>query len=534
MKRLSYIIQIALLASCTVNQKTNDELAFSVTGKSEAIPSFQSGLRLLHNFQYGDAAEAFIEAQTIDPDFAMAYWGEAMSYNHTVWGSLDIDKARAALAKLGKTKEDRSTKAKSELEKDFIESIEILFGEETKKEREKKYSDFLSGMYDRYDNETEVAAFYALSLLGLKNGWSEMEDYNFRAEKIAKEILVRNPSHPGALHYLIHSDDHPEYASQALSAARNYAKVASYAGHALHMPSHIYLALGMWDDVVSSNEVSWQASLDRIEQKKLSNDNLDYHSHWWLSYGYLQQGRHKDAANVINKQVNLTNEAPSPAARFHLLMMKGHYLVETLDWQNEIANLEVETSDLAIGTRTVNNYLNGSKAFYLKDHGALDSLIKEIEDDIEEAKQWKLNSDDITVCGVTAFVDKVPSQKEIEISEILAGQLKGMRAWLTNDLTGAETVLLNTVKESGGYLVGPPKIIKPSQELLGEFYLAENKPEKAYDLFTEALKVAPNRILSLMGQLNALKKMGNTERANEVRAVINDMLRLSDAQKEKI
>jgi tetratricopeptide (TPR) repeat protein len=537
MKKISYIILTAFLTSCSTNQKTNNEtkdLQFNVAGKVEAMPSFQNGLRLLHNFEYVDAAEAFIEAQRIDPKFTMAYWGEAMTYNHTVWALLDIDKARGALNKLGKTKDERVAKASSQLEKDFITSIEILYGEGTKQEREKQYSKFLSQMHQDYEAETEVAAFYALSLLGLKSGWSEMEDYNFQAEKIARQILVSNPIHPGALHYLIHSDDHPEYAAQALAAARDYAKVASYAGHALHMPSHIYLALGMWPDVVRTNEISWQASVDRKNKKKLPNDELDYHSHWWLSYGYLQQGRFKDAEKIVNSQARLTNELASPDARFHLLRMKGHYLIETLDWKNQIANLEIQTDDLSLVIRSTNNYINASKAFYSKDSKSLNTLIEEMEKDIAKGKQWKSENENITVCGVTAFVDQIPSGGEISSSEILLGQLKGMSAWLKNDLANAEKLLLQVAEKSNGYLFGPPRIVKPTQELVGEFYLAINKPDEAYKQFQLALKVAPNRILSLKGQLDALKKIGDNQKFNELENNLNELLKFSDERNTKI
>jgi tetratricopeptide (TPR) repeat protein len=533
MKYSVYIITIIFLFSCSSKQKSNTgslELPFSVDGKNEAMPAFQNGLRLLHNFEYEDAAEAFIEAQTIDPDFTMAYWGEAMTHNHAVWGDLDIDKARNTLAKLGNTKEERVAKGKSKLEQDFITSLEILYGVETKKEREIKYSEYLSNMYSTYDGELEVGAFYALSLLGLKSMWTEMEDYNFKAEKIAREILAQNPVHPGALHYLIHSNDHPDYADKALAAARDYAKVASYAGHALHMPSHIYLALGMWDDVVNSNEVSWQSSLDRKEKKQLDNDALDYHAHVWLSYGYLQQGRYDDALQVINNQKTLTNELPSPRARYQLTMMKGHYLIETSDLNSEIASLEVKTDDLSFYIKNTNDYINATKAFYAKDTQALEGLISKMENDIAIGTQLKSDNESITVCGVTAYLEKIPTESDLNNGEIFLGQLKAMLAWVKNDAENAETLFKAVAQKSRGALVGPPEIIKPTQELFGEFYLALGKYELANEQFQEALKRAPNRILSLKGQLTALNKLGDKTKAEEIQNKLNLILKSSEQQ----
>jgi len=528
---------ITVLVSCASKNKTNNQttdLPFSIVGKTEAMPTFQNGLRLLHNFEYIDAAESFIEAQKIDPQFTMAYWGEAMTYNHPVWGDLDVDKARKALLKLGETKEQRIAKATTALEKDFISSIEILYGEGTKTEREKQYSEFLSQMYKKYNDETEVAAFYSLSLLGLKKVWTKMEDYNYEAEKIAKEILTKNPSHPGALHYMIHADDHPDFANKALSAANSYSKVASYAGHALHMPSHIYLALGMWNDVVSSNEVSWQASVDKKLKKNLDNDRLDYHAHLWLSYGYLQQGRYNDALNVIRNQQKLTTESTSPKSRFALLFMKAHYLIETLDWQSELSNLEVESKDLALASRTANNYVNGSKAFYLKRPEALEAIIKEVETDVSKTKQFKLENEKITVCGVTPFINKIPTQDELYCAENLLGQLQAMSAWLKNDNINAENIFQKIIKNSKGYLTGPPSDIKPVHELFGEFYLATNRPDKAYEQFESSLKNTPNRLLSLKGKLKAAKEMGNKEEIEEIQNGIDNQLKSTDTKIAKL
>jgi tetratricopeptide (TPR) repeat protein len=360
--------------------------------------------------------------------------------------------------------------------------------------------------------------------------WTEMEDYNFKAEKIAREILAQNPVHPGALHYLIHSNDHPDYADKALAAARDYAKVASYAGHALHMPSHIYLALGMWDDVVNSNEVSWQSSLDRKEKKQLDNDALDYHAHVWLSYGYLQQGRYDDALQVINNQKTLTNELPSPRARYQLTMMKGHYLIETSDLNSEIASLEVKTDDLSFYIKNTNDYINATKAFYAKDTQALEGLISKMENDIAIGTQLKSDNESITVCGVTAYLEKIPTESDLNNGEIFLGQLKAMLAWVKNDAENAETLFKAVAQKSQGALVGPPEIIKPTQELFGEFYLALGKHELANEQFQEALKRAPNRILSLKGQLTALNKLGDKTKAKEIQNKLNLILKSSEQQ----
>jgi len=222
---------------------------FVPTGNKEALPIFKKGLLLLHNFEYKDARKTFKEAQSIDPEMVMAYWGEAMTYNQPLWRVQKHEEGKSALAKIAPTPEERQVKTATALEKDLLAAVEILFSDEgEKKERDKQYNTFMEKLYKKYPKHNEVAAFYALSCLGAVKLGRDVAAYEKGAD-IAKGILVNNPDHPGALHYLIHSYDDPEHAPLALTAANRYSKVAAAAPHALHMPSHIYVAVGMWDEV---------------------------------------------------------------------------------------------------------------------------------------------------------------------------------------------------------------------------------------------------------------------------------------------
>lgn len=524
------------LLSCTPQQRTETKLTslpFDVTGSGEAMPSFQKGLLLLHNFAYDDATEAFLEAQTIDPGFVMAYWGEAMTYNHPVWGSLDLEKARAALQKLGGSPEIRIEKAKSDLEASFLKAVEILYGEGSKPDRDKQYSDYMKTMVERYPGSQEAAAFYALSLLGIKTGWGKWEEVNELAAGISEAILKENPTHPGALHYLIHSYDHPEHAKHAMSAANEYAKVASYAGHALHMPSHIYLALGMWDDVVRSNEISWQAGVDRKERKGLTNDDFDYHSHIWLEYGYLQQGRNADARQRFEKQVGFTKTLPSASARYALQQMKGYYLFETDEWKDEIADIYIETNDLSLNIRSITYLIDGAKAFHRNDEGSLNKVIQILETDLARATQLKSDNENISICGVKAFVNKIPSAAALKQTELISLELKGMLAWMKNNIVEAERLFLEAVTTGSGFSYGPPTIIKPSQELLAEFLLTNNRPHEALEQFEVSLKLAPNRLRSLKGQLQAARQTNNTQKADELEKRLEKILKTAKNDEKK-
>ena len=387
MKKLFILSIILIFTACTTNTSSDNakdstlgELFLEVTGESEALPSFKTGLLLLHSFEYKDAREAFEEAQLIDSSMAMAYWGEAMTYNHNLWGQQDFEKGVSVLEKMKMLNQFTGL---TDLESDLIKSIEILYAADKEKLlRDQEYADFMKTLYEKYAGNHEVASFYALSLLGSVPDGRDVEIYEKGAE-IVKKILEENPKHPGALHYLIHSYDDPGHAKFALDAAHEYAIVAPDASHALHMPSHIYVALGMWDEVVASNEHSYQASVDRMKRKDLDNNARGYHAYHWLEYGYLQQGKVDTAAQMVREIARLSEASPSKRSRAHVVLLKGTYLVETNDWDSDIAEIEVDISDLNISLRSQYRFLEGMKALKIGAISVMDSIVEGMNKDYE-------------------------------------------------------------------------------------------------------------------------------------------------------
>lgn len=478
----------------------------NATASGTARPYFERGLLLLHNFEYVDAAEQFVLAQQEDPGFILSYWGEAMTYDHPVWRNGDIEKSRAALAKIGATDAERTAMAKTPLEKDLVTGVGILFGDGSKVDRERAYAHHMADLYEKYPDNRDVAAFYALSLLATKDDWTQWEDNNVRAAEIAQRILEVDPDHPGALHYLIHADDHPLYASRGLDAADRYAKVASYAGHALHMPSHIYLALGMWDEVVHSNEVSWQAGVARKQRKELDNDALNYHAHWWLAYGYLQQGRFGRTRELIDNQVRYVSELPSGAAYFHLLQMKGHYLFNTNDWNGAVANIRIDESKLGAADRRTHNFLKGYRLFKLGKSDELASLIKTVDDELIKFRQLEnASQDDVAVCGV---MESKPMELK-SAGRYLSG-LKGLYAWMERDPVEAESHFIESLPAEGSVVIGPPAFLISPYEMYGHFLIEHNRPREALQQFEKALAASPNRYVALKGKLAAARRLKDT------------------------
>jgi hypothetical protein len=182
------------------------------------------------------------------------------------------------------------------------------------------------------------------------------------ASEITRKVLEKEPYHPGALHYFIHCNDNPTHAHLALQAAERYPKVAPYAQHALHMPSHIFAALGLWDGVVASNEASIGAAEERRKRKGLGVEGRAYHSIWWLEHAYLQQGRYKEALALVKEVEENASQSDNKFIRVNLVVMRAHYIVETRDWENDLLKRSVKIDDLSTGDQIISYFTDGYAA----------------------------------------------------------------------------------------------------------------------------------------------------------------------------
>jgi len=485
--------------SCQKNNPSGDQLGrvnITISGDEAALPHFEKGLLLLHSFEYRDASDEFLKAQEIDPFMSMAYWGEAMTYNHCLWQEQDYDRGVAALNRLKLLNNQHEI---SDLEKDFIRSAEILYDPEKPKNiRDEEYAAYLSKMHLKYPSNHEVASFYALALLGSVQEGRDDVIYG-KSAVVSKSVIEENPEHPGALHYLIHAYDDPYHAAMALDAADSYSKVAPDASHALHMPSHIFVALGMWDRVVASNEDSYQASLNRMERKKLSNDARGYHAYHWLEYGYLQQGRIDEARKLVEDMMKYVQETPSVRGRKHLIFLKGTFLVETNLWDDSIADIEVEINEINVAVRAQYRFLEGMKAYKRQDGSALEKLIEDIRLDYEE-EALLLQETDITIC--VDLDSESATRTNINESRIMEFQLRALKAWSDENNQEAEAWLKRSteLEDSLSYSYGPPFIQKPTHELYAEWLMTNNRMEEAIHQYDLTLERAVNRKMALEGR----------------------------------
>lgn len=478
-----------------------------VSGAEAAKPLFIEGLLLMHSFEYEDAAEKFAKAQKIDSTFVMAYWGEAMTKNHPLWRAQFTDDAQAILNKLATSKEERMQMAKTEFEKDMLEGAELLFGDGVKEDRDILYRDHMEKLTKKYPENHEVASFYALSLLGAVKGGRDYEVYG-KAADIAKGIMAENNHHPGALHYMIHSYDDPEHAFKALDAANSYSKVAPDAGHALHMPSHIYIALGMWDEVINSNVVSYQATVDRMKRKGLDNDALGYHAYKWTMYALMQKGEFEEARSYVETMKKNCYEKPSPRARTHFIQMRALYLNESEAWDDPLLQDTVSSEDLIVAVQAVQHFVDGAAAYQSKDKTALSNEINLLDQAIQKAKTEVIMKGG-KMCSGVAYYKQLPNQQDINRSQIVLDELLAMNALLENNETEAVAAMKRAVEleDKTSFAFGPPEVVKPSPELYGEFLLKKGDRQAAKVMFEKVLERAPNRRIT-KGHLEKMKALG--------------------------
>ncbi|WP_339812305.1 hypothetical protein [uncultured Imperialibacter sp.] len=518
---LTLSLFVLIAASCTQQSSSSEDtqlgdLHHSLSISDKASESFDQGLLLLHSFEYDDASEAFQKAIKADPDELMAHWGLAMTHYRALWGLQDVEAGRKVIQAVAETKEARMKKAENQLESDFWEGVEILYGEGELDERNKSYSDHMAEVYAANPDNQEVAAFYALGLMWA--GYTDQDNLNKSAE-VAAGIIAENPTHPGALHYMIHANDDPEYAQIALTAADKYATVAPDASHALHMPSHIYVALGMWDKVVSSNIASYQASLHRMEAKRLGGKERGYHAMAWLHYGYLQTGEYQKAADLLAEIIGYHQD--STASKSYLITMQNEQRIEAGYWPEGLTPQQVDYSKLGLSEKSAMHFFNSSLAFDKKDAAGLQVEIDGLNRQLSKASLL-VNDEGIAMCsaGPTRYA---PTKEGLKKTQVVIHQMEALLAQLKGDaaLTEGHLAKATQLESECSYDAGPPFIAYPSFEQYGDWLLAQNRPEEALAQFNQSLTNRKNRNKALRGKLAALEALGRTDEAKEVKAIIS-------------
>lgn len=498
-RRLSLVLAVYAGVVFTVSapqaQSELGTIEFPTSGSAAAQPAFLKGVLLLHSFEYEDAKESFQEAQKADPNFAMAYWGEAMTYNHAVWQQTAPDLAKAALARFAPTPEARLAKAPTPKEKDWVASLEHLYGSGEKLPRDLAYADAMRRMHEKYPTDDEVTSFYALALLGTSHKGRDLSIY-MRAAALVEHVYAKNPHHPGAAHYLIHSYDDPIHAPLGLRFADAYSKIAPAASHALHMPSHIYFALGMWDEAVAVNERSYQAADARVARKSLGVDDRGFHALLWTVYGYLQQGRLQEARGLLTQIDADAAKSGSVRTRSHLALARAAWVIETRKWTD--AKSPVQATGLGDDAVAADLFAIGFAALRSGNRPAANNALQAMAALAGEAP---LDAHAGHGAQPQTGLPSAGSGADKRVPAVMAQQLEA--ALLFTEGRREEALVLArqaaVVEDSLAFEFGPPVPVKPAHELVGEMLMDLRRPKEAMPEFEAALRRAPKRALSLLG-----------------------------------
>lgn len=293
----------------------------------EAQAAFERGLLLLHSFEYDDARDAFQEARQLEPfDFPMAAWGETMTHNRPIWQQQDRDEGRSALTRLGDFPNGYDDLEITERERHYLRTAhDLFFGEGDKQTRDDAFELAMAELAAAYPDDLDAQSLWALSILGTAHEGRDFATY-MRAAAILEEVFAQNPEHPGAAHYLIHAYDDAIHAPLGLRPALVYDKIAPDASHALHMPSHIYLALGMWDETADMNERSFEAARANSERRGEPLNNHGWHALYWRTYAEAQRGDRAEVERLLELASGLVTEDPSVLARTHYILIRAHAL----------------------------------------------------------------------------------------------------------------------------------------------------------------------------------------------------------------
>lgn len=463
---------------------------FSVSCTAAAQQQFNHALALLHSFQYPEAELAFSKVSETDPKCAMSYWGVAMSNYHPLWtppSSAELKKGAAAI------EHAKSIKAGTQREQDYIDSLKTFYTDVDKldhRTRARAYEAAMKQVYMRYPKDDEAAIFYALILneRALVIDEKEYVESKKKAGAILNKVLLKEPNHPGVVHYLIHSYDVPELAYVALPAARRYARIAPSSPHALHMPSHIFTRLGLWQESIQSNLASaataW-AIVSKTHPGDTSKDHL--HALDYLMYAYLQGAQDQKAKELLD-QVNSLSQSDEDGFQvaFAWSAAPARYALERRRW-SEAAALTLRPTAFPwqrfryaeanlYFARAVGAARSGNTTVASRDISELASIQKALSG-VPIAYDWATQVE-IQRQAAAAWLAHAEGQND-EALRLMRGAAD------LEDTTEKHPVT--------------PGAILPAREMLGDLLLELRQPAPALKEYETVLKDSPNRFNALYG-----------------------------------
>lgn len=467
------------------------EVDFPVSCKKSVQQSFDRAVAVLHSFWYQEAERLFTSVIQSDPDCAMGYWGLAMSVYHPLWEAPDektLNRGAAFSARAGKAG------AKTDREKSYLAAIDSFYRDPGKRDpatRALSYQKAMEALHRKHPEDREGAIFYALSLLATASPADKTHANQKRAVEILNPIFAETPGHPGVIHYLIHATDSPELASSGLNAARAYAKIAPSVPHALHMPSHIFTRLGLWQEAIESNRASEAAAKSKMK----GNPDAALHAMDYLVYAYLQKGEEHKVHEIVKEIQSMPrSKNETLTAAYARAAIPSRHVLERRRWQEAFAlpaqpGKHPYAEAMIYFTRTV----GAARGHRLVEARGEIEVIRAVRDRLSESKDryWK-DQIEVLLQAAAAWLEYAEGKNDRAVLHMRAA------ADLEDSL------------EKHPVTPGP---ILPAREMLGDLLLDLGEPKEALIEFERSLRRAPNRFNGLYGAARAAELSEDFETA---------------------
>ena len=462
-------------------------VSFPISCPAKDQQEFNRGIALLHSFSYKHARLQFEEISQRDPACAMAYWGEAMSLYRQLWDR-PTAKELAEGSKLVLKAESAPTK--TERERAYIEAAAAFYNPDAAvgyKARREAYSDAMRRVRESFPRDDEATLFYALSLLSSPDASKNNFALTRQAIALIDGVFERQPDHPGAAHYLIHACDNPTLAPEALNAAKRYAQIAPASPHAVHMPSHIFARLGMWDEDIRSN----LASVAVAKKQKSWPDML--HAMNFLEYAYLQKGEFEQARQIERQALQVSRaQLADMAGMYNYVRVRfpSLYLLETRDWK--AAEAMPVPQDAEPDFQAVVYWTRAIAAGHLRNTQAAQAA----------------------VTGYEAKLEEVRTSSYAYVADSMSGEREEAHAWLAfaQGQTGTAIKRMTGVADKQDR-EGKGEVELPAREMLADMLLEDGRPGEALVQYRLCLRTDPNRLNSVRGAERAAKLAGRHEAA---------------------
>ncbi|MGB4246296.1 MAG: hypothetical protein WBJ75_01155 [Pseudohongiellaceae bacterium] len=495
----------------------SSSVSFETSCDAATADNFNRGVALVHSFWFPEAINAFNEVLAVDPDCAMAYWGISMSH----WGNPFAGQRNAAQLARGQESvaQARATGSPTPRESAYIAAVAELFSDNqpsTQSARTKAYELAMERLVTEYPDDREGRIFYALAVNGTASPNDKTYSQQLKAAQILEPLFVEFPAHPGLAHYIIHAYDHPPLAEMALDAATRYASLAPVVPHALHMPSHTFTRVGMWQESIDTNQRSAEAAIAN------TNPGEELHALDYQAYAYLQMAQDEKARGVVDRSLALLDEVDvtaigaTAAGAFAIAAIPARYALERGDFA-AAAQLPVIPAESTPHTQAITHF---ARAIGAARSGTLAAAAEDIEMLAQLRESLRARSD-------AYWTEQVDIQWQVARAWVAFAE--GRRDEAIAGMTAAAQLEDGTDKAAIS-----PGPLAPAREMLGMMLLEAGRPQEALAALEATMVKEPNRFQSLFGAARAADEAGAEDKAREYYQQLLDVASSADTDRPEL